>query len=163
MTERRQKPNKPEAGRFDSSPAHRFRPGWRPGFTWGERLGVPECPYMRRWVLNLGPLGSIRLHRWHASDDHRAFHDHSWWFVTLVLKGGYTDISPQGRDRLRAGSARFRRAHHRHTVEVDPGGATTLMVTGPWRRKWLFWALDGSWHEGVRAYFRRFGHPPCDG
>lgn len=60
--------------------------------TWKEPLGRPECPYMVRWVLNLGPLGSIRLHHWWRSDDRRAKHDHPADFVTLVLKGSYDDL-----------------------------------------------------------------------
>lgn len=66
----------------------------RPGVTWGQRLGREECPYMRRWVLNLG-LFAIRLHHWSGSDDERHLHDHPWPFLTIVLKGGYTDVSAQ--------------------------------------------------------------------
>lgn len=61
------------------------------GFTWRQQLGRPECPYMERWVLNLGRLGSIRLHHWIRSDDKRAKHDHPADFITLVLKGSYED------------------------------------------------------------------------
>ena len=60
---------------------------------WGERLGREECPYLRRWALLLG-VCSLRVHHFLSSDDDRHFHDHPWWFVTLVLRGGYTDVSP---------------------------------------------------------------------
>lgn len=60
------------------------------GLTWAQDLGKPECPYLRRWVLNFGRF-SIRVHHWHRSDDKRAMHDHPWWFWTLVLKGSYED------------------------------------------------------------------------
>src|SRR5688572_29522991 len=105
---------------------------------WGQRLGRPECPYMRRWVISLW-LFSIRIHHWSSGDDPRAFHDHPWWFLTLVLKGGYIDVSPAGEDRLTVGSIRFRPARHRHTVDVNDGGCWTLMLTGPEWHRWGFW------------------------
>lgn len=126
--------------------------------TWSETLGRPECPYLRRWAVNFG-LFSVRLHRWYGSDDHRAFHDHSWWFVTLVLKGGYTDVSPAGRERMGPGRTRYRPARHRHTVEVDPGGCWTLMLTGRKARRWGFYPRG----RFVKAnkYFLEHGHHPC--
>lgn len=36
--------------------------------AWAEPLGRPECPYARRWVLNLGVF-AIRIHHWIKSDD----------------------------------------------------------------------------------------------
>lgn len=121
-------------------------------------MGLFECPYAHRWVIDLGVL-AVRLHLWHRSDDTRAMHDHPYWFVTLCLWGGYVDASPSGRDRLRPGSVRLRPAEHRHTVEVDPGGAVTLLVTGYPSRRWGFW-VDGRrvWRD---KYFATLGHPPC--
>src|SRR4051812_2647930 len=115
-----------------------FRALWNPrgdnrttGVTWGQRLGEPTCPYLRRWVLNISRVGSIRLHHWYSSDDPRALHDHAWWFLTLVLKGGYYDVTGEqlwtengvlvqdyDHDRLRVGSVRHRAAHHAHSVVV---------------------------------------------
>ena len=122
-----------------------------------EALGLPECPYLKRWVLDVGPF-AVRLHRWTASDDARAFHDHPWWFLTLVLWGGYTDVSPQGRDRLTMGSVRFRSAAHRHTVEVDRT-TWTLLLTGRATRRWGFWVGDKLVKRD--KYFATLGHHPC--
>jgi hypothetical protein len=126
--------------------------------TWAERLGLPECPYVIRWKIETR-IGSLRLHRWIKPDDDRAFHDHPWWFMTIVLRGGYTDRSPAGDDTLRAGSARFRPALHRHTVIPGPDGAWTLLVTGPIARPWGFW-LDGKFRK-ANKWFARYGHHPC--
>lgn len=71
----------------------------KPGITWGQRIGQPECPYLRRWVFNFYPAGSIRVHHWTGSDDPRALHDHPWWFLTFVMAGGYTDVS-EPRDHM---------------------------------------------------------------
>lgn len=127
--------------------------------TWREKLGLPECPYVIRWKVETA-LGSVRLHHWLSPDDDRARHDHPWWFVTLVLRGGYTDVSPGGDEHLRAGSVRYRPALHRHTVVPDKGGAWTVIVTGPKSRSWGFWR-EGKFYK-ANKWFARFGHHPCD-
>lgn len=125
---------------------------------WREPLGMEACPYAYRWVANFG-LFSIRVHQWIRSDDKRYFHDHPWHFITLVLRGGYTDVSPTGRDVLTAGSFRYRRAEHQHYVDVPPGGALTLLITTAPLRNWGFW-VKGKFKRPLR-YFGKFGHPPC--
>ncbi len=148
---------KPEAGGSNPSPrpiskirAFQFR--------FREGLGRPECPYAFRTILNLGAF-SLRVHEWIRSDDKRYMHDHPWSFLTIVLRGSYTDVSAKGRDVLRAGSIRFRRATHRHYVEVPAGGAVSFLITGPKVRDWGFW-VKGVLKRPLR-YFGRFGHPPC--
>jgi hypothetical protein len=136
----------------------------QPGVTWGQRVGLPECSYMRRWVFNFGRLGSIRVHHWTASDDQRHAHDHSWNFVTICLWGSYTDVSwddngLETRDRLHVGSVRWRPATHRHTVQVPAGGCWTLLLCTRPVRDWGFW-VDGQWKR-VRKYFKDHGHHPC--
>lgn len=129
-----------------------------PQLSLNEPVGLEECPYLRRWVLDFGAF-ALRLHRWEASDDTRAFHDHAWWFLTCVLRGSYVDVSPLGRDRLRAGSIRFRPASHRHTVEVQQPGTWTVLLTGAPIRRWGFWVKN----KLVRRdkYFAEHGHHPC--
>jgi hypothetical protein len=114
---------------------------------------------MRRWVADFGRF-AVRLHRWEASDDKRAFHDHPWWFLTLVLRGSYVDVSPSGRDLLTAGSVRFRPANHKHTVEIQTPGTWTLLVTGRPSRRWGFWIGDRLIRRD--KYFATHGHHPCD-
>ena len=136
---------------------------------WGQRLGFPEQHYLRRWVLQT-PWFSVRLHHWISSDDSRAPHDHSWWFWTLVLWGGYTDHSPcypdrpadmpecrvERLDHLRTGSLRFRPANYRHWVEVrEP--CWTLLITGPVARKFGFW-LGRDRFLRANKYFFTYGH-----
>jgi len=127
---------------------------------YAESIGLPECPYLRRWVVDFGWF-SIRIHRWRSSDDDRAFHDHPWWFLTLMLKGRYVDVSPDGRDQLRPGSIRLRPALHRHTVEVQRPGTWTILITGPTERRWGFW-VNGKLIRRDK-YFAVHGHHPCDG
>lgn len=131
----------------------------RTNFFKGEAMGLVECPYMKRWVMDFGPF-AIRLHRWEKSDDDRAFHDHPWWFLTLVLRGSYVDVSPAGRDLLTVGCVRFRSANHRHTVEIQKPGTWTVLITGRPLRRWGFW-VDGKLLRRDK-YFAVHGHHPCD-
>jgi len=121
---------------------------------------MPECPYVIRWRIETR-LGSVRLHHWLGPDDDRAFHDHPWWFITLVLRGGYTDRNPSGEDHLHAGSVRYRPALHRHTVIPDDKGAWTLMLTGRRMRAWGFWQ-DGVKFIKANKWFLSRGHHPCE-
>lgn len=130
---------------------------------WRERLGLPECPYVIRWRVET-PWFSVRLHHWLGPDDDRAFHDHPWDFTTLVLKGGYTDHSPNfwpHGEHLGAGAIRRREAEHQHTVVPDPGGAWTVIVTGPRRRAWGFWDAGMKFIK-ANKWFASRGHHPCD-
>jgi len=126
---------------------------------WREQLGLPGCPYLIRWRIET-PVGSLRLHHWLGPDDDRAFHDHPWWFITLVLRGSYSDVNPRGYDLLYAGSVRFRRAEHRHTVIPGKNGAWTLLVTGRRVRDWGFWK-NGKKFVKANKWFLSRGHHPC--
>lgn len=146
--------------------------------TWRQELGDPECPYLIRWAINFGPLGSIRLHHWLRSDDKRHMHDHPQDFVTLVLSGSYTDVSPcpvckdpacEAKtyfDEMKPGMMVRRKAEHIHYVDVAPGGCWTLLYFWPKRRNWGFWVprKDNGVFRFKKAnkYFLEHGHHPCD-
>lgn len=129
-----------------------------------DMLGRPECPFAERWTLNLG-LFSFRVHHWIKSDDIRAEHDHPAWFLTLVVKGSYNDLSGGKIDYLRRGSIRFRKATHTHIVQVPEGGAWTFLIFGRKTREWGFFVrrANGTM-QWVKAnkYFLTHGHHPCD-
>jgi hypothetical protein len=131
---------------------------------WKEGLGHQECPYMYRWIWNLG-LFSIRVHKWIRSDDKRHFHNHPWNFLTFVIKGSYTDVSlntSNGEvtwDKLKRFSIRYRPASHMHYVDVPKEGAWTIMITGPKAQKWGFWVNNHLWRP--LRFFHKYGHPPC--
>jgi len=146
---------------------------------WAQELPTRDgTPYLRRWVLDVG-FCSVRLHHWLCSDDDRAPHDHPYWLLTLLLRGGYDDmVWAQGYVAgqavgppwyvpvpRRAPSLKFWPATHTHYVRVHEGGAWSLCLAGRQTRTWGFWQLRG---DGVRRwvrssrYFRRVGHHPCD-
>lgn len=138
-------------------------------FRWAEKVD-PErgCFYLTRWVLTLFGY-SIRLHHWINDDDQRYYHDHPWWMLIFILKGGYTDYSPlennipgQNFDHLHFGSFRFRKADHKHTVVVDKGGCWSLLLTGPVSRNFGFWIPGRDKPMRFLRYFSRYGHHQCD-
>jgi len=130
------------------------------GIIWHNPIGLPECPYMIRWVILFFGY-SIRLHHWVASDDQRNFHDHPWWMITLMLKGRYVDITSEKHDILTSGSIRFRKASHKHTVKVDPPGCWTLLITGRSVNNWGFYVPGRERRLRPLRYFSRYGHHPC--
>jgi len=129
--------------------------------------------YMQRWWVKK-PRGhdasaaedgrrdtswGARVHRTIRSDAGRDLHDHPWWNVSIVLRGGYWEVMPTDQEQpakwdsrpetslLRGhrrvwrgpGSIVFRRATDRHRLEIPDGGeAWSLFIMGPWQRNWGF-------------------------
>lgn len=125
----------------------------------GELLGKPECPYIKRWYIDFGPF-SIRLHHWLQSDDQRNFHDHPWWYISFVLSGSYVDRSPSGSTERRPGHLNYYPATHQHTVNVAKGGCWTILITGRESRVWGFWVKNKF--RKRNKYFFEHGHHPCE-
>ncbi len=123
-------------------------------------------PYLRRWYiirLSKRGLGNVYLHHILRSDDDRALHDHPWWNVSIVLRGGYWEWMPawvetdlpgilaRAESDLRVwrgpGSIVFRRATAAHRLELPFGKtAWTLFITGKNVRSWGFHCTQGWKH-----------------
>lgn len=124
-----------------------------------------EQPYLLRWwLLPKNRWINVFLHKILRSDDERALHDHPWWNVSIVLRGGYDEVVPdfsaawtpytrlaelplRGFPR-RAGSVIFRHATaaHRLVLPIRDGRTRpcwTLFITGPYQRKWGFHCAKG--------------------
>jgi hypothetical protein len=103
---------------------------------------------LRFFLIPETRFGAVRVHKILKSDDDRAFHDHPFWFISIVLKGQYKEISPIFRDGIyegvriiyrKAGSIAFRRAADWHRIEVFPGETVwTLFICGTRKRTWGF-------------------------
>lgn len=140
--------------------------------------------YMRRWwvfrfwetgrvvhrsgAVSIYSLLSARIHHILRSDMDRALHDHPWWYITIILKGGYYEVTPVDGPRPRRamkfntmrsgelksyyrkwygpGSIRFARAKQQHRLEI-PKGATawTLFIHGPKCREWGYQVPAKGW------------------
>lgn len=118
---------------------------------------------MLRWyIVPRNRWLNVYLHKFCRDDDDRALHDHPWWFLSLMIRGMYTEIIAQdwernsGRGFVRsAPSLAIRRAEHRHRVVLERDGTGnivpcwTLVITGPRVREWGFWCPRGfvPWRE----------------
>lgn len=121
----------------------------------------PADPYLLRWyVIPRNPLINVYLHKFMRDDIDTALHDHPWWFVSLILRGGYIEYG-ESADRKSTALCRtsvfdvrspfwrrciaYRRATTRHRVALphSPDGGRqpcwTLIVTGRNSRTWGFW------------------------
>lgn len=113
-------------------------------------IGCGPVSWLRRPIARIAQLFniSIRVHHILRSDDDRAFHDHPWPYLTIILKGGYWEIQPcfssgiyQGDTKAwrGAGSILLRKANSWHRLEVEPNiDCWTLFSTGKYKQSWGF-------------------------
>ena len=115
--------------------------------------------YLRRFFLwRSETFGNLYLHFFHRSDDDRnTLHDHPWAFVSLLLKGGYTEHTPEGAARKLPGMILYRPANWIHRVELTHGRCVSLVWVGKRVRTWGFW--EGGRFTAFFDYFRAKG---CD-
>lgn len=128
-------------------------------------IGKPGSPYMRRWyIIPRNRWFNAYLHNIVRSDDDRALHDHPWFNISIVLRGGYTEVMPERQPSANypvppdrsvcrgPGSIVMRRPTAAHRLEVGPGtNCWSLFITGPNVRTWGFWCPRGwkSWRDFV--------------
>jgi hypothetical protein len=130
-------------------------------------IGPRDQPYLLRWHLAKSETAaSIYIHRILRSDDDRALHDHRGDNVSIILRGGYREVTPRlcaipgspelardtREDYRQAGSVLSRRAAAAHRLVLEPGEeAVTLFITAPTCRAWGFWCPQGwtPWQDFV--------------
>lgn len=123
--------------------------------------------YMNRWWVekpaalgaSVGVDSACRIHQILRSDADRHLHDHPWPYTTIILAGGYWEVTdttdPQGR-WYGPGSVLQRPATAAHKL-ILPVGKTcwTMFMTGPYAQGWGFITKKGKvpWREylGVEA------------
>jgi hypothetical protein len=97
---------------------------------------------------------SVFVHDFVRSDEDRCPHDHPWWFVSVILRGGYWEVDRAGVYRWYGpGSILVRRATWAHRIEISPHHERpmSLVITGPKVREWGFYTLVGwkPWETGA--------------
>lgn len=92
---------------------------------------------------------NVYLHQLDAPEWHPVgCHDHPWWFVTLLIKGGYLE-KQNGRGekggkltRRYPGMILYRPAEHAHDVITPYGRSWSLVVTGRKKHSWGFMSCE---------------------
>lgn len=104
--------------------------------------------YLLRWhVIPRNRWFNIYLHNIRHSDDDRALHDHPWWNVSIILKGQYWEMTPEGTFCRPRWSVIFRKATDQHRLMVVGNlFVWTLFITGPKIREWGFHCPKGWVH-----------------
>ena len=108
-------------------------------------IGPPSAPYLRRWwLIPRNRWFNVYLHEILQSDDDRALHDYPWVNCSIILRGGYREITPRGTFVRRAWRPIFRRAVASHRLEtIDGNSCWSLFITGPTIRQWGFHCPKG--------------------
>lgn len=127
---------------------------------------VENQPYLERYYLFLRERNrfpfNIFLHKFLKSDPDDV-HDHPWPFLTVILRGGYWEWTPQFDAQGRKtgeiacwygpGSVRWASANQYHRVELDPNVTCwTLFMPGPKQRDWGFLVRNQwvQWEEYLK-------------
>lgn len=131
-----------------------------------------EGVYLRRWhIIPSNRWLNLYLHHFVGDDDARALHDHPWWSVSFILRGGYWDVLPRSiMIKRRPGDIvrRSPRAAHRVQLVKNSDGskreAWTLFLTGPRVREWGFHCPQGwrRWQDFVDPHDPNTIGPGCD-
>lgn len=118
--------------------------------------GGEGSPYLTRWYLFPKWIPwSLYLHRF-TGGDKRVYHDHPWWSLSFILRGGYIEHAPRAMpvtrktndisQEYKPGRFIFRKATHTHWVDLREGRtAWTLFLTGRRVREWGFHDPKKGW------------------
>lgn len=128
-------------------------------FSEEEINGNGVCPtYLYRWtLLRVGSLFAIYLHKFVGNDWSLDCHDHPKRFVSIGLRGGYIEFTPNAKPRVwNAPWVRTFPAEHIHRL-VGPTPEKpcwTLVIVGRAVRPW------GFWHFGQFVPWRKYVNSP---
>lgn len=116
------------------------------------QLVGPDGRFLDRVGIDLNLLG-VYLHRIDQADPGLDLHDHPWPFLSIVLRGGYTEEVVDTREAGRAarrfrrswlrGSAHRLRLHEAHRIIDVLPGTVTLVLRGRKQRQWGFYLPYG--------------------
>lgn len=128
-----------------------------PNWAFMQRFEVPNYDtdgnYLTRWRVIQTPLFGVYLHRFEGPDPRPTLHDHPWNFLSLVLRGGYTEFTPGDREGIYAEPRRVRRFNRKRATdlhwisELTRVPTWTLMFVGRRKRVWGYVEPDGTWTQ----------------
>lgn len=118
----------------------------------------PNLPYLTRWRIVETPLFGVLLHKIHLPDADRSLHDHPWNFLSVILRGGYTEeyrpsLGSIVRERTwRPGSIHMMRRGEFHRIKTLFEPCWTLMLVGRNHVDWGFERAGTRVH--AKSYFK---------
>lgn len=125
-----------------------------PNWAFFEKFVVPHyddpVDYLVRWRIVQTPLFGIYLHKLGTSDPRDTLHNHPWPFISIVLRGSYTEQINCKPDKCysRTNKVRFvnvKRLRDWHWIEsLERTPTWTLMFVGRRQRVWQYMDRDGK-------------------
>lgn len=112
--------------------------------------------YLIRWRFVQTPWFAVYLHDLLEPDSARDPHDHPWTFISIILRGGYTERVWPNADgnliyvrRWLPGSVHKMTMEKAHMITRVRPRTKSLILCGPRRRNWGFWTETGfvPWQE----------------
>ncbi len=139
-----------------------------PHFDITKKVEGIETLYLRRWFIFRSKYFNIYLHHIARPDEDPDPHDHPWNFLSVLLRGGYTEAqykmgilnlppSPLtnvtscyrrlylGTTTRSCPSIGYRKAETVHQIETVKPNTWTLVFTGRDRRDWGFVDFWKGW------------------
>lgn len=117
-----------------------------PNWAFVEKFEVPSYDdptrnYLTRWRIVQTPWFGVYLHRFDGPDPRPTLHDHPWAFVSLVLRGGYDEVTPERRRSVTRVNAKAATDLH-YIARLRRVPTWTLMLVGRRKRVWGY--RDGN-------------------
>ena len=100
----------------------------------------------RRFLLPRNRYFNIYLHKFIASDEADALHDHPWHSLSFLIRGFVIEHTIDGREVFKAPAIKFRSANYRHRLAIlgiPYKPAITILFTANVIREWGFWCEKG--------------------
>jgi hypothetical protein len=107
-------------------------------------LDDPTETYLTRWRVVQTPWFALYVHRFDGPDSRFVLHDHPWNFMSIVLRGGYTEMRLNKLDR----TVGEHTVKHINVVRRDDAHYITkllrypswsLLLVGGRKRTWGYW------------------------
>lgn len=104
------------------------------------RVALGEGHLDRYTLIEIKSLFSVYVHVFNTIAQDR-FHTHAFDAFALVVKGSYEEEWKGGdqvvrRQTIRPGLRRIPRLHFHRLLRSEPN-TVSIMITGPWRKKWI--------------------------
>lgn len=107
-------------------------------------------PYLLRWNRRFGKI-SFKIHAILRADGDRCVHDHPWWFIRIILAGGYTEVYENRKGQLVTQELKVWRPwapwriywcprdfKHRITKITNGMVSWSFVISGPHWQEWGF-------------------------